>query len=110
MPLCRNHAETLKTRTCLYPSRNNILDYISLIRNKSHTKQDLEKVGVYGYVNDAVSAESVLANNPDSGTDAGQFAMIENVSTNDKKIEFEFIAAVPKEKVRSTSNLQTLYF
>lgn len=62
--------------------------------------KDLEKVGVYGYVNDAVSAESVLANNPDSGTDAGQFAMIENVSTNDKKIEFEFIAAVPKEKVR----------
>lgn len=56
-------------------------------------------MGVYGYVNDAVSAESVLANNPDSGTDAGQFAMIENVSTNDKKIEFEFIAAVPKEKV-----------
>lgn len=55
---------------------------------------------MYGYVNDAVSAESVLANNPDSGTDAGQFAMIENVSTNDKKIEFEFIAAVPKEKVR----------
>lgn len=61
--------------------------------------QNLEKVGVYGYVNDAVSAESVLANNPDSGTDAGQFAMIENVSTSDKKIEFEFIAAVPKEKV-----------
>jgi len=24
--------------------------------------------------------------------------MIENVSTSDKKIEFEFIAAVPKEK------------
>ena len=29
--------------------------------------------------------------------------MIENVSTSDKKIEFEFIAAVPKEKVRSES-------
>ncbi|KAL7521971.1 hypothetical protein ACHAWX_006663 [Stephanocyclus meneghinianus] len=60
--------------------------------------KDLEKVGVYGYVNDALSSESVLANNPDSGTDAGQFAMIESVSTKDKKIEFEFIAAVPMEK------------
>ena len=60
--------------------------------------QELDKVGVYGYVNDAESAESVLANNPDSGTDAGQFAMIPSISTTDKKIEFEFIAAVPMEK------------
>merc|ERR1719203_1537077 len=36
----------------------------------------LDKAGIYGYVNDGESAESVLANNPDSGTDAGQFAMI----------------------------------
>ena len=60
--------------------------------------QDLEKVGVYGYVNDADTGESVLANNPDGGTDAGQFAMIESITTKDKKIEFEFIAAVPMEK------------
>ncbi|KAL7453758.1 hypothetical protein ACHAWC_005391, partial [Mediolabrus comicus] len=58
----------------------------------------LDKVGVYGYVDDALTSESVLANNPDSGTDAGQFAMIPSVSTTDKKIEFEFIAAVPMEK------------
>lgn len=58
----------------------------------------LDKVGVYGYVDDALTSESVLANNPDSGTDAGQFAMIPSVTTTDKKIEFEFIAAVPMEK------------
>lgn len=61
-------------------------------------EKDLEKVGVYGYVNDADTGESVLANNPDGGTDAGQFAMIEAVTTKDKKVEFEFIAAVPMEK------------
>ena len=55
-------------------------------------------MGVYGYVNDGLTSESVLANNPDSGTDAGQFAMIPKISTTDKKIEFEFIAAVPMEK------------
>eukprot|EP00578_Thalassiosira_sp_NH16_P013343 CAMPEP_0181105022 /NCGR_PEP_ID=MMETSP1071-20121207/15743_1 /TAXON_ID=35127 /ORGANISM="Thalassiosira sp., Strain NH16" /LENGTH=267 /DNA_ID=CAMNT_0023188267 /DNA_START=92 /DNA_END=895 /DNA_ORIENTATION=+ len=63
-----------------------------------NSPKELDKVGVYGYVDDSISAESVLANNPDSGTDAGQFAMIPTISTTDKKIEFEFIAAVPMEK------------
>ena len=64
----------------------------------NNTQKDLDKVGVYGYVEDALTSESVLANNPDSGTDAGQFAMIPAISPSDKKIEFEFIAAVPMEK------------
>ena len=68
------------------------------INNEQCAHQALDKVGVYGYVTDAVTAESVLANNPDSGTDAGQFAMIPAISPTDKKLEFEFIAAVPMEK------------
>ncbi|KAG7355021.1 hypothetical protein IV203_004377 [Nitzschia inconspicua] len=60
-------------------------------------EKELEKVGVYGYVTDKESGESVLANNPDLSTDAGQFAMIESVKPTDKTIQFEFIAAVPKE-------------
>merc|ERR1711934_804772 len=59
---------------------------------------DLDKVGVYGFVNDGVSGDSVLANNPDNKSDAGQFSMIESVPVSSKKISFEFIAAVPKEK------------
>ena len=62
-------------------------------------KDPLEKVGVYGYVTDTGTGESVLANNPDGGTDSGQFAMIESITTTDKKIQFEFIAAVPSEQV-----------
>jgi hypothetical protein len=58
----------------------------------------LDKAGVYGYVIDGLTSESVLANNPDAGTDAGQFAMIPTIATTDKQIEFEFIAAVPMEK------------
>jgi hypothetical protein len=53
---------------------------------------------VYGFVTDAITGDSVLANNPDLSTDAGQFAMIESVTTKDRKVEFEFIAAVPSEK------------
>ena len=64
---------------------------------KEKTPKDLEKVGVYGFVKDGVSGDSVLANNPDLSTDAGQFAMIEEVKTTDKKVTFEFIAAVPQD-------------
>jgi hypothetical protein len=35
---------------------------------------------------------------PDLSTDAGQFAMIESVSPKDTKLQFEFIAAIPKTK------------
>lgn len=60
--------------------------------------KDLEKVGVYGFVTDGITGDSVLANNPDGGTDAGQFAMIESVTPKTKTVEFEFVAAVPMEK------------
>jgi hypothetical protein len=68
-------------------------------------KDPLEKVGVYGYVTDTGTGESVLANNPDGGTDSGQFAMIESITTTDKKIQFEFIAAVPSEQVGKRINV-----
>jgi len=60
--------------------------------------KDLSKVGVYGIVTDTLTNDSVLANNPDLNTDSGQFAMIESVKETDKKVQFEFIAAVPKDK------------
>ncbi|KAL3807085.1 hypothetical protein ACHAXA_002111 [Cyclostephanos tholiformis] len=63
-----------------------------------NSPKELDKAGVYGYVDDELTSESVLANNPDGGTDAGQFAIIPSISTTDKQIEFEFIAAVPMEK------------
>jgi hypothetical protein len=61
--------------------------------------KDLEKVGVYGFVTDGESGESVLANNPDLSTDAGQFAMVESITPKTRRVEFEFVAAVPQEKV-----------
>mmetsp|Transcript_15308 Transcript_15308/g.31748 ORF Transcript_15308/g.31748 Transcript_15308/m.31748 type:complete len:264 (+) Transcript_15308:183-974(+) len=59
--------------------------------------RELEKIGVYGYITDKGTGESVLANNPDLSTDAGQFAIIEKITKTDKKTQFEFIAAVPQE-------------
>lgn len=60
--------------------------------------KELEKVGVYGFVTDE-SGESVLANNPDLSTDAGQFTIVELITPTDKKIEFEFVAAIDPKKV-----------
>lgn len=65
---------------------------------KETSPKDLVDVGVYGFVKDAISGDSVLANNPDLSTDAGQFTMVKAVTTTDKKIEFDFVAAVPMEK------------
>jgi len=65
---------------------------------ETETPKDLDKVGVYGFVTDSDTGESVLANNPDLSTDAGQFAMVESVTTSDKKVTFDFVAAVPREK------------
>ena len=50
------------------------------------TPKPLQKVGVYGFVTDGETGDSVLANNPDLSTDAGQFAMIETVQTTDKQV------------------------
>jgi hypothetical protein len=63
-------------------------------------EKPLELAGVYGFVTAGGTGESVLANNPDGGTDAGQFAMVPEVKPGDKKLQFEFIAAVPQEEVR----------
>ena len=65
---------------------------------KGASPKELKDVGVYGFVTDAVTGDSVLANNPDLSTDAGQFSMVPSIKTTDKAIEFEFVAAVPMEK------------
>lgn len=65
---------------------------------KDIVPKELEKIGVYGFVTDAITTESVLANNPDLSSDAGQFAMIESVKPGDKQVVFDFVAAVPMEK------------
>eukprot|EP00611_Tribonema_gayanum_P021562 TRINITY_DN4173_c0_g1_i1.p1 TRINITY_DN4173_c0_g1~~TRINITY_DN4173_c0_g1_i1.p1 ORF type:complete len:237 (-),score=54.14 TRINITY_DN4173_c0_g1_i1:320-1030(-) len=63
-------------------------------------KKDLENPAIFGRVFDE-DGTSVVANNPDGGTDAGQFAMIEGVVPPGKsKIEFQFVAAIgPKEEL-----------
>ena len=45
-----------------------------------------------------ISHHSPFGHYHHDSTDAGQFAMIESVTPKDKKVEFEFVAAVPVDK------------
>mmetsp|Transcript_8930 Transcript_8930/g.19661 ORF Transcript_8930/g.19661 Transcript_8930/m.19661 type:complete len:147 (+) Transcript_8930:513-953(+) len=65
---------------------------------KEPPAQPLTAIGVYGFITDGISSESVLANNPDLNTDAGQFTIIPSIAAGQKEVTFEFIAALPMEK------------
>ncbi len=54
----------------------------------------LKDVSVYGFVKDNDAGNSVLPNNPDFSTDAGQYAMIKSVPGGKSSISFQFVAAV----------------
>lgn len=63
--------------------------------------KSLTDVSVYGYVKEDAAGNSVLANNPDFRSDAGQYAMIDKVAPGRSHIKYQFVAAVsndPKEK------------
>mmetsp|Transcript_40710 Transcript_40710/g.79663 ORF Transcript_40710/g.79663 Transcript_40710/m.79663 type:complete len:282 (-) Transcript_40710:304-1149(-) len=57
----------------------------------------LEAIGVYGFVTYGETRESVLANNPDLSTDAGQFTIIPAIEKGQKTVTFDFVAALAKE-------------
>lgn len=57
-------------------------------------KQTLKDVSVYGFVKEDAAGNSVLPNNPDFSTDAGQYAMIKTVEPGESTIKYQFVAAV----------------
>lgn len=54
----------------------------------------LKDVSVYGFVKEDGAGNSVLPNNPDFKSDAGQYAMIKSVPPGESKVIYEFVAAV----------------
>ena len=53
----------------------------------------LQDVSVYGFIKDKDAGNSVLPNNPDFRSDAGQYAMIKTVQPGSSKVSFQFVAA-----------------
>lgn len=65
-------------------------------------KGTLKDVSVYGFVKEDAAGNSVLPNNPDFSTDAGQYAMIKAVEPGDTTIKYQFVAAVSVDPKKET--------
>ncbi|CAM9526103.1 unnamed protein product [Chrysoparadoxa australica] len=68
-------------------------------------KKTIIDAGVYGFVFDD-EGTSVVANNPDGGSDAGQFAIIPEIPPGEGKVKFQFIAAIPPSEELSDKKLK----
>lgn len=67
----------------------------------SSSDKQLKDVSIYGFVKENNAGNSVLPNNPDFKSDAGQYAMIKSVSPGESEIMYQFVAAIsgdPKEE------------
>ena len=58
-------------------------------------KKPLVDAAVFGFVLNKEDGSSVIANNPDLRSDAGQFASIDEVPPGEKQIKFIFVATTP---------------
>eukprot|EP01031_Cornospumella_fuschlensis_P042863 gene42863-52375_t len=61
------------------------------------TKKALSDVSVYGFVKEEAAGNSVLPNNPDFKSDAGQYAMIKTVPPGESHVTYQFVAAVSSD-------------
>lgn len=54
----------------------------------------VKDASVYGFVKEDAAGNSVLPNNPDFKSDAGQYAMIATIKPGDTQVSYQFVAAV----------------
>jgi len=71
------------------------------------TKNTLKDIAVFGFVLDEQAGASVIANNPDLRSDAGQFAQIATVPPGENEVSFYFVATIGKD---NAGNLPKLTF
>eukprot|EP00752_Nemacystus_decipiens_P012756 g11296.t1 len=65
------------------------------------TPKEVVDAAVFGFVLDE-EATSVVANNPDGASDAGQFAIIDKIPKGSSRVSFQFVAAIePNENFDS---------
>ena len=69
------------------------------VTNDGRGAKPLSRVAVFGFVIDPVTGASVIANNPDLRSDAGQFAQIDEIPVGtDVPISFIFVATIGKDQ------------
>lgn len=60
----------------------------------------LTDVAVYGFVREDNAGNSVLPNNPDFRSDAGQYAIIKEIKPGNSHVKYQFVAAVSADPKR----------
>ncbi|CAM9172367.1 unnamed protein product [Phaeothamnion confervicola] len=68
-------------------------------------KKEVLDAAVFGRIFDE-DGTSVVANNPDSNTDAGQFAIVDKIAPGKSEISFQFIAAIDPAQDFSKKRLE----
>lgn len=94
-PLCNGQKITMpgqKAMEGLYPA---CIEVEASVKNPSD--KTLKDVSVYGFVKENVAGNSVLPNNPDFKSDAGQYAMIKAVGPGESQIKFQFVIAIQQD-------------
>jgi len=94
-PLCNGQKTTMpgqKAMEGLYPS---CIEVEASVVNPS--PDTLKDVSVYGFVKENLAGNSVLPNNPDFKSDAGQYAMIKSVPPGESKVTFQFVVAIQQD-------------
>ena len=77
----------------------------------SPSKEELKDVSIYGFVKEDSAGNSVLPNNPDFKSDAGQYAMIKKLNPGKNHAIFQFVAAISvdpkKEQIPTLTFMKT---
>lgn len=75
------------------------------------TKKPLKDAAVFGFVSDELAGASVIANNPDFRSDAGQFAQIDTIPPGeDVPVEFVFVGTFSKGDQKGSEELPEITF
>ena len=91
-PLCNGQKITMPGQKAMEGLFASCIEVEASVTNPS--KETLSDVSVYGFVKENVAGNSVLPNNPDFKSDAGQYAMIKSVQPGQSDIKFQFVSII----------------
>lgn len=94
-PLCNGQKVAMPGQKAMEGLFASCIEVEATVTNPS--KDTLKDVSVYGFVRENTAGNSVLPNNPDFKSDAGQYAMIKTVAPGQSDVKFQFVVAIQQD-------------
>jgi len=94
-PLCNGQKITMPGQKAMEGLFASCIEVEASVNSPS--KDVLRDVSVYGFVKENIAGNSVLPNNPDFKSDAGQYAMIKSVPPGESKVTYQFVVAIQQD-------------